>query len=114
MKPSPVFAALAGLAVATWHAPTPQASAPRPTPGSVAYTPANFTLPKGSDCKAAIARYRAIQDNDLSMGHVAQSVYHQIKREIDAAETRLRRRPRRSGEGDDRRLPTASRLPDPM
>jgi hypothetical protein len=43
-------------------------------------------MPEGSDCGAAIARYRAVQDNDLSMGHVAQSVYKQIQREIGAAE----------------------------
>ncbi len=85
MNPSPVIAALAGLTVAACNAPAPQASAPQP--GTVAYTPANFALPEGSDCKAAIARYRAIQDNDLSMGHVAQSVYNQIKREIGAAES---------------------------
>jgi len=86
MKPSSILAALAALTVAACNAPAPQASAPPPAPGSVEYTPANFTLPEGGDCKAAIARYRAIQDNDLSMGHVAQSVYNRIKREIDAAE----------------------------
>lgn len=86
MKLPPVFAALAGLAVAACNAPAPQASAPPAAPGSVEYTPANFTLPEGSDCRATIARYRAVQDNDLSMGHVAQSVYNQIKREIAAAE----------------------------
>ena len=37
--------------------------------------------------QAEIARYRAVQDNDLSMGHVAKSVYTQIQREIAAAET---------------------------
>ena len=46
---------------------------------------AGFQLPEGTDCSAKIARYRAIQDNDLSMGHVVQSVYNQIKRETDAA-----------------------------
>jgi hypothetical protein len=80
MKPSPVLAALAALALAACNAPAPQASAP-------SYTPANFELPEGSDCKAVIARYRAVQDNDRSMGHVAQSVYKQIQREIGAAET---------------------------
>jgi hypothetical protein len=65
-------------------APPTQASAP-PTPGSVAVTPAGFQLPEGSDCSAKIARYRAVQDNDLSMGHVVQSVYNQIKGETDAA-----------------------------
>ncbi|MGO9419866.1 hypothetical protein [Roseiarcus sp.] len=87
MKPSPVFVALAALAVGACNAPAPQPSAPPPTPGTVSYTPANFQLPEGSDCKASIARYRAVQDNDLSMGHVAQSVYNQIKREIGAAES---------------------------
>ena len=67
------------------NAPAPQVSAP-PTPGSVAVTPSNFKLPEGGNCSAEIARYRAIQDNDLSMGHVAQSVYNQIRREIAAAE----------------------------
>jgi len=37
-------------------------------------------------CVGDIARYRAIQDNDLAMGHVAQSVYNQIKKEIGEAE----------------------------
>jgi hypothetical protein len=73
------------LALAACNAPAPQASAP-PVPGSVAVTPPNFQLPEGGDCSAEIARYRAIQDNDLSMGHVAQSVYNQIKRETEAAE----------------------------
>ena len=85
MKSSPVFAALAALAVGACNGPAPQASAP-PPPGSVAVTPPGFQLPEGGDCKATIARYRAVQDNDLSMGHVAQSVYNQIKREIAAAD----------------------------
>ena len=46
---------------------------------------AGIQLPEGTDCSGKIARYRAIQDNDLSMGHVVPSVYNQIKRETDAA-----------------------------
>jgi hypothetical protein len=76
---------LAGFAIAACNAPAPQASAP-PTPGSIAVTPPNFSLPEGGSCSAVIARYRAVQDNDLSMGHVAKSVYDQIRREIAAAE----------------------------
>jgi hypothetical protein len=38
----------------------------------------------GADCSAKIARYRAVQDNDLPIGHVVQSVHIQIKREKDA------------------------------
>jgi len=49
-------------------------------------TPPGFAMPGGSGCSGEIARYRAVQDNDLAMGHVAKSVYAQIKREIAAAE----------------------------
>jgi hypothetical protein len=45
-----------------------------------------FSLAAGGDCSGVVARYRAVQDNDLAMGHVAKSVYAQIKREIDEAE----------------------------
>ncbi len=72
------------LALAGCNTPTPQAA--EPAPGSVAVTPPGFQLPEGGSCAGDVARYRAIQDNDLSMGHVAQSVYNQIKREIGAAE----------------------------
>ena len=72
------------FALTACNAPAPQASSP-PPPGSVAVTPPGFKLPEGTDCSARIARYRAVQDNDLSMGHVVQSVYNQIKRETDAA-----------------------------
>ncbi len=50
-------------------------------------TPQNFQMPSGEGCAGDIARYRAIQDNDLAMGHVAKSVYNQIKKEIAEAET---------------------------
>ena len=79
---APLLAASLGLAACS--APAPQASPP-PAPGSVVVTPPGFQLPEGADCSGKIARYRAVQDNDLSMGHVAQSVYNQIKRETDAA-----------------------------
>ena len=56
-------------------------------------TPPGFQLPAGGDCAGEIARYRAIQANDLAMGHVAQSVYNKIKAEIAAAEARMLGRP---------------------
>ena len=87
---------VACFALAACNAPAPQPSAP-PAPGSVAVTPPGFQLPEGTDCSAKITRYRAIQDNDLSMGHVVQSVYDQIKRE--------RTPPRRSAQ------PAATRRP---
>ncbi len=86
MKPLPliVLAALA-LAACNSSAPDPQAAAP--APASIDVTPQNFQMPSGEGCAGDIARYRAIQDNDLAMGHVAKSVYNQIKKEIAEAET---------------------------
>jgi hypothetical protein len=49
-------------------------------------TPSDFKLPEGSGCAGVIARYRAIMENDLAMGHVNQGVYNQIQSEIGAAE----------------------------
>jgi hypothetical protein len=57
-----------------------------PVPASRNVTPKDFVLPEGSGCAGDIARFRAIQDNDLAMGHVAKSVYNQIRNEIAAAE----------------------------
>lgn len=42
-------------------------------------------LPEGSGCSGAITRYRSVMENDLSMGHVNQSVYNQIQGEISEA-----------------------------
>ena len=44
-------------------------------------------IPEGSGCAAAIARYRAVQENDLAMGHVNKSVYAQIQKEIAEAQS---------------------------
>jgi hypothetical protein len=79
------FAALL-LAGCNSAGPPPVASAPPPAPASIDVTPSNFVMPAGSGCAGDIARYRAIQDNDLAMGHVAKSVYNQIKGEIGQAE----------------------------
>ncbi len=66
-------------------APPPQPAAPQ-APGSRSVTPAEFKLPEGAGCSGSIARYRAIMDNDLAMGHVNQSVFNQIQKEIGEAE----------------------------
>lgn len=44
-------------------------------------------LPSGSNCAAAISKYRSVMENDLSMGHVNKTVYAQIIGEISQAET---------------------------
>ena len=72
------------LAACDATAPAPQAAAPAPAAAEV--TPDNFTMPSGKGCVGDIARYRAITDNDRSMGHVAKSVYNQIEKEIGEAD----------------------------
>ena len=99
---APIFLAALALAGCNASTPAPQVAAPAPT---AAVTPQDAHPGTGA-CAAEIARYRAIQDNDLSMGHVAQSVYNQIKTEIEAADAQC-------SEGNDlqaRKLVIASKL----
>ena len=80
MRLTPALAAVLCLAAPAF------AQTADPVPGSRSVTPQDFQLPPGGDCAQEIARYRAIQENDLAMGHVAQSVYDRIKAEIAGAE----------------------------
>ncbi|MBF9233538.1 hypothetical protein [Microvirga alba] len=50
-------------------------------------TPASFRMPEGTGCRGEAARYRAVMDNDLRMGHVNQSVYVRVDKEIAQAES---------------------------
>lgn len=63
-------------------APAPQAQQPR----GVSITPSNFKLPEGSGCSGDVARFRAIQANDLETGHTTKSVYDQIEAEMKKAD----------------------------
>jgi hypothetical protein len=56
------------------------------TASAPALASASFSMPEGSGCKGEIDRYRAVMSNDLSMGHVNQSVYNRVDREIGQAE----------------------------
>lgn len=76
---------LLALAACNQTAPVPDAPAPRP--GTLAVTPESFQMPQGSGCSGDIARWKAIQDNDLAMGHVSQTVYNQIAGEIGKAQS---------------------------
>ncbi|WP_230531039.1 hypothetical protein [Microvirga roseola] len=57
-----------------------------PTAGSASVTPASFRMPEGSGCRGEVARYRAVMSNDLAMGHVNQTVYSRVERDIAQAE----------------------------
>jgi hypothetical protein len=63
----------------------PPAQPPQERTSASYVTPAGFRLPEGTGCSGEIARFRAVQDNDLSTGHVNQSVYNRIKTEVDQA-----------------------------
>jgi hypothetical protein len=65
-------------------APPPAAVQAQPQSASLV-TPPGFRLPEGQGCASDIARFRAVQDNDLATGHVSQSVYDRIKVELDQA-----------------------------
>ncbi|WP_210484857.1 hypothetical protein [Microvirga antarctica] len=57
-----------------------------PAPGTPVGTGAAFRMPEGPGCQGEVARYRAIMANDLAMGHVNQSVYSRVDKEIDRAD----------------------------
>lgn len=79
-----IFAALAlGGCNSAGPRPAPVAAGPVSDAGTAA--PDGLILPEGAGCSGAIARYRVVTDNDLSMGHVNRSVYDQIRREIEEA-----------------------------
>ncbi|WP_159731709.1 hypothetical protein [Methylosinus sp. Ce-a6] len=78
-------AAFAILSLAACNATRPAAIAEAPAIATRNTAPVDFRPPEGSGCAGAIARYRAIMDNDLAMGHVNQGVYATIRSEIDAA-----------------------------
>lgn len=78
-------AALGALILAGCNTSAPVPGAPPPAPNSIVVAPSNFQMPQGSGCAGEIDRYRAVQNDDLAMGQIAQSVYNQIHGEIAAA-----------------------------
>lgn len=90
MRPNRLLAAaLAALALSACNAAQrPQIVPPGPAPGPVSALPdtaGGYQTPAGSGCGGAVARYQAVVDNDLRMGHVNKSVHAQIMSEISEA-----------------------------
>jgi hypothetical protein len=73
-----------GACTQTASAPPPAVAPTQPQSASLV-TPSNFRLPEGQGCSGEIARFRAVQDNDLETGHVNRTVHSSIKAEIDQA-----------------------------
>jgi hypothetical protein len=86
MKPAFAPALILAMALAGCNASAPQPVASAPQVASTNITPPDFRLPTGTGCAGDVARWRALQDNDLRMGHVTQSVYGEIQHEIAAAD----------------------------
>ena len=86
MKPFAMLFLTAALFAACNASAQPPEAAPAPAPASATVMAQNAPLPEGGSCTSDIARYRAIQEQDITMGHVAKSVYNKIKVEIAAAE----------------------------
>jgi hypothetical protein len=81
---------LIALVACGWLAACTQTQTAAPLPPAAPHsaslvTPPGFKLPEGTGCSGEIARFRAVQDNDLATGHVNQRVYDQIKGEVDGA-----------------------------
>ncbi|WP_330083437.1 hypothetical protein [Methylocystis iwaonis] len=77
-------ASLTATALACCNAPRQsQPAVDQPPQQSAA--PSSFQMPEGAGCSGAVSRYKAVIENDLSMGHVNQSVYGQIQGEISEA-----------------------------
>lgn len=84
---APVFIAMAAaVLLAGCNSTQPQATATAaPAHSGSNITPSNFRMPEGAGCSGDVARWQAVQDNDLRTGNVNQSVYNQIKTDIDRA-----------------------------
>jgi len=80
-----LLVAIAAMCLAGCNSAGPTPAAAPPAPGTLAVAPSNFQMPRGSGCAGEIARYRAVQNDDLAMGQIAQSVYDQVHKEIDEA-----------------------------
>ncbi len=80
-----ICAASCALLLAGCNAPPPQVSAPPASSAPVGVTPSSFRMPEGSGCSGDVARWKAIQDNDLATGHVSKSVYDRIQNDINQA-----------------------------
>ena len=107
----PITAGLvAALLVGCNNARTPEPASGAPVAATQRVGPSDVALPEGVGCSGAIARYRAIMDNDRAMGHVNQGVYDKILRGDWRGPIRLCERSGRARDELDTREQSASRL----
>jgi hypothetical protein len=84
MRFAPIFVASVAVIVGACNAnrqPQPVIDPVGPARPAASSAP----LPEGAGCSGAVGRYKAVIENDLSMGHVNQGVYNQIQGEISEA-----------------------------
>lgn len=82
----PLLCAAAALLLTACNANAPAPPmASAPLSGAPGVTPSSFRMPGGGGCAGDIARWKALQDNDLATGHVSRSVYDRIQNDIAQA-----------------------------
>lgn len=67
---------------------TPTASAPPAPPPEQAYpgvTPSTFHMPTSGGCSGEIARFQAVLDNDVAIGHTTKGVHDRATADLDHA-----------------------------
>jgi hypothetical protein len=80
-----VFALAVPLSACNRTTAPPPAADTGPRSASLV-TPAGFRLPEGTGCAGDLARFRAVQANDLQTGHVNKTVHDRIAGELTQAE----------------------------
>jgi hypothetical protein len=87
MRPSPLLlSALTALMLGACQS-TSGSSPPAPPPEQAApgVTPNTFHMPAGTGCTGEVARFQAVIDNDVAIGHTTKSVHDRASAEIAQA-----------------------------
>lgn len=59
--------------------------APPPEQAAPGVTPSTFHMPTGSGCSGEIARFQAVLDNDVAIGHTTKPVHDRATADLDRA-----------------------------
>jgi hypothetical protein len=85
MRHLPVLAFSAILLSACQTASVATPPAPPPEQAAPGVTPSTFHMPTGSGCSGEIARFQAVLDNDVAIGHTTKSVHDRASADLSRA-----------------------------
>lgn len=83
LLPALALVAAVALGGCTQTARTPAAPPPGSAPPGV--TPSTFHMPEGTGCAGEVARFKAVLDNDVAVGHLTRSVHGRASADADRA-----------------------------